>query len=64
MDHAEMNKAFLNALNINEIVVDIDKAINNPSEYSSRETTLLFSRCKMAIESLRRNSQNENASEG
>ena len=52
MDHKEMRNSMLNAMDVNELMQELQKVILKPSEYTLIESTQLFKRCLTALEIL------------
>jgi hypothetical protein len=54
MDHQEMRKSLLNAIDVNQLLQEIQDVIDKPSHYNLIESTKLFRRCQSALEVLSR----------
>ena len=54
MDHKEMRNSMMNAIDVNELMQEIQKIILKPSDYTLIESTQLFKRCLTALEILSR----------
>jgi hypothetical protein len=60
-DHAQMRKTMLDAIDAEQLLLEIDNIIFKPSHFTLIDSTYLFKRCRTAIELLSRLAE-ENAS--
>jgi len=60
-DHAQMRKTMLDAIDAEQLLLEIDNIIFKPSHFTLIDSTYLFKRCRTAIELLSR-LEEENAS--
>jgi hypothetical protein len=58
MDHQEMRKSLLKAIDTKQLLKEIQDVIDKPSHYNLIQTSRLFERCKHSLEVLSRIAEN------